>query len=77
VLYTKAQIKALLSHCGLSYEAVCLQFHQNQRPVKTASADQVRQPLNTKGLELFRHYESHLQPLKDALGEQTLKRFGL
>ncbi|MFT5162535.1 MAG: tetratricopeptide (TPR) repeat protein [Alteromonadaceae bacterium] len=77
VLDTKAQIKALLSHCGLSYEAVCLQFHQNQRPVKTASADQVRQPLNTKGLELFRHYESHLQPLKDALGEQTLKRFGL
>lgn len=75
VLDTETQVKALLEHCGLPFEQQCLEFHQNKRAVKTASADQVRQPINRKGMDLWLNFEVQLQPLKEALGEQTLARF--
>lgn len=72
---TESQVRALLDHCQLPFEQQCLSFHENKRAVRTASSDQVRQPINTKGIALWKHYESHLTPLKDALGEDTLARF--
>ncbi len=63
------QIRALLAHCGLSWSDSCLSFHETSRPVRTASAAQVRRPLYRSSVERWRRYESHLGPLINALGE--------
>jgi tetratricopeptide (TPR) repeat protein len=70
----EAQIRRLLSHCSLPFETACLSFHETRRPVRTASAEQVRQPLYTSGVGYWRHFEAHLEPLKRALGD-SLDRF--
>ena len=72
---TENQVKRLLAHCKLPFEEQCLEFYKNKRAVRTASSEQVRQPINTKGMQQWKNFESYLSPLKDALGEQTLKRF--
>lgn len=69
------KIRALLSHIGVEFEPDCLNFHNTQRAVRTASSEQVRQPINTKGIGAWRKVESHLEPLKAALGGETLERF--
>jgi tetratricopeptide (TPR) repeat protein len=65
---TEAQVRALLEHCGLPFEAQCLRFYENERAVRTASSEQVRQPIFGDALEHWRHYEPWLGPLKTALG---------
>jgi tetratricopeptide (TPR) repeat protein len=70
----EAQIRRLLSHCSLPFEPACLSFHETQRPVRTASAEQVRQPLYTSGVGYWHHFEANLEPLKRALGD-SLDRF--
>lgn len=62
------EIRALLDHLRLPFESACLRFHETERPVRTVSAEQVRQPLNRKGLDSWRPYEQWLDPLKKALG---------
>jgi len=64
----ETQIRALLDYCGLTFEPACLNFHQNERAVRTASSEQVRQPIFKDGVDQWRHYESWLGPLKAALG---------
>jgi hypothetical protein len=61
-------VRRLLDYCGLPFESSVLRFHENQRAVRTASSEQVRQPIFREGLDQWRHYEPWLQPLKDALG---------
>lgn len=68
------QIRRILEHCSLPFEAACLSFHETKRPVRTASAEQVRQPLYTSGVGYWRHFEENLEPLKRALGD-SLERF--
>jgi predicted Zn-dependent protease len=65
---TEVQVRALLEYCGLPFEAACLRFYENERAVRTASSEQVRRPIFRDALEHWRHFESHLAPLKDALG---------
>ncbi|MFI4975764.1 MAG: sulfotransferase [Caulobacterales bacterium] len=65
---TEAQIRRLLDHCGLPFEAACLRFYENDRAVRTASSEQVRQPIYRDGLDQWRRYEPWLGPLKAALG---------
>ncbi|MFT4198572.1 MAG: sulfotransferase [Pseudoxanthomonas sp.] len=65
---TEAQVRALLDHCRLPFEDGCLRFFENDRPVRTASSEQVRRPINRDGVDHWRHYEQWLAPLKDALG---------
>ncbi|MEQ8204606.1 MAG: sulfotransferase, partial [Woeseia sp.] len=72
---TEAAVRRLLQHCELPYEESCLRFFENRRPVRTASSEQVRQPIYRKGVAHWRHFERQLQPLIDALGEDTLARF--
>jgi tetratricopeptide (TPR) repeat protein len=72
---TETQVRQLLSHCGIEFEARCLEFHKNKRAVRTASSEQVRQPINNKGMEQWLHFEQYLTPLKTALGSETLTRF--
>jgi tetratricopeptide (TPR) repeat protein len=72
---TEVIVRALLEHCGLPFEAQCLQFFENVRPVRTASSEQVRQPIYRKGVDHWKNFEAHLRPLADALGPATLERF--
>ncbi len=66
---TEGEVRRLLSYCGLPFENACLRFHETNRPVRTPSARQVKQPIYREGIEHWRHYESWLQPLKNALGD--------
>jgi hypothetical protein len=65
---TQSEVRALLDYCGLPFEERCLRFYENGRAVRTASSEQVRQPIFRDGLEQWRHYERWLEPLKAALG---------
>jgi tetratricopeptide (TPR) repeat protein len=67
-------IRRLLEHCALEFEPGCLAFHQTQRAVRTASAEQVRQPIYTSAVGHWRHFERELEPLRRALGD-CLARF--
>ncbi|HEY7888587.1 MAG TPA: sulfotransferase [Steroidobacteraceae bacterium] len=66
---TDAGVRRLLEHCGLPFEAECLRFHENDRAVRTASSEQVRQPIFRDAVDHWRHYEQWLEPLKRALGD--------
>jgi tetratricopeptide (TPR) repeat protein len=61
--------RRLIEFCGLQWHERCLHFHENRRPVKTSSVLQVRQPIYKSSVERWRHYESHLKPLFEALGQ--------
>jgi hypothetical protein len=54
------QVRRILDHCGLPFEASCVNFHETKRAVKTASSEQVRQPIYQGALGKWRDYESHL-----------------
>jgi len=62
------EVRALLAHCGLAYEEGCLRFHENARAVRTASSEQVRQPLFREGIDHWKNFEPWLGPLEQALG---------
>ncbi len=62
------QTRKLLDFLGLPFDAACLQFHQTERLVRTASVTQVRQPIYTRSLARWRRYEHALAPLLDILG---------
>jgi tetratricopeptide (TPR) repeat protein len=64
----EGQVRRLLDYCALPFDERCLNFHQTERAVRTASSEQVRRPINKSGLEQWRPYEAHLEPLKTALG---------
>ena len=65
---TEAEIRRLLDYCGLPFEESCLRFYENERPVQTASSEQVRQPIYREGMDHWRHFDEWLGPLKEALG---------
>jgi hypothetical protein len=58
----------MLDYLGLPFEESCLRFHENERAVRTPSAEQVRRPINRAGVDQWRAFEPWLGPLKDALG---------
>jgi tetratricopeptide (TPR) repeat protein len=57
-----------LRHCGLEWEDACLNFHDTERTVRTASLMQVRKPIYRSAMGGWRRYARHLKPLADALG---------
>ncbi len=65
---TEAEVRNVLAYCGLPFEPGCLRFFENERAVRTASSEQVRQPIYRDGVDQWRHYEEWLDPLKVALG---------
>jgi predicted Zn-dependent protease len=65
---TEGEVRALLDYVGLPFDARCLRFFENERPVRTASSEQVRRPIYREGVDHWRHYEPWLGPLKAALG---------
>ena len=68
------QTRRMLAFIGLPWDDNCLRFHESQRPMMTASRDQVRQPLYSTSIGRWRHYETHLAPLIAALGEDATHR---
>jgi hypothetical protein len=63
----ETQARRILDHCGLDWNPACLDFHLTQRPVRTASVTQVRQPIYASSVGRWRAYERHLGPLNEAL----------
>ncbi len=63
----EGRTRALLDHCGLDWNDACLDFHRTDRPVRTASATQVRHPLHGDSLAAWKRYESHLAPMLEGL----------
>lgn len=60
-------LRKVLRHCGLDIEEQCLHPERNAAPVATPSSAQVREPIHTRGLGHWRHYERHLLPMRAAL----------
>ena len=65
---TETEVRRLLEYCGLPFEDACLRFYENDRAVRTASSEQVRQPIFRDAVDHWRHYEPWLDPLTAALG---------
>jgi tetratricopeptide (TPR) repeat protein len=63
----EGQVRRILEHCGLGWEDACLRFHETSRAVKSASSEQVRQPIYSSSVNSWRHYEAHLEPLIEVL----------
>jgi len=70
----EGNVRRLLAHCGLGFEPGCVEFYRTERSVRTASSEQVRQPIYREALEQWRHYEPWLGALRDALGD-ALSRY--
>ncbi|MEM5517792.1 sulfotransferase [Henriciella sp. AS95] len=66
---TEREIRNLLAHCGLDFEPACLAFHETRRAVRTASAEQVRQPIYARGVGHWKNFEPWLGELFTALGD--------
>ena len=59
--------KELVEYCGLNWENACLEFYKTAGQVKTASNEQVREPINKKSVAAWRNYEEFLGPLIKSL----------
>ena len=60
--------RELIDFCGLEWDDACLHFHETRRTTTTSSYDQVRQPLYSRSIGRWKHYQRHLGPLIEALG---------
>jgi len=69
-----SQVRRILDFLELPFEENCLNYYQTDRSIRTPSSEQVRQPIYQSGLEHWRHFEEHLDPLKEALGP-VLERY--
>ncbi len=75
VSHTEVTVRGILEHCRIPFEDACLRFFENKRPVRTASSEQVRQPIYNRGVAHWKRFERQLEPLSRALGTGTLSRF--
>jgi tetratricopeptide (TPR) repeat protein len=69
----EGNVRRILDFCGLDFEPGCVDFHKTERSVRTASSEQVRQPIFREGLDQWKHYEHWLAPLKGALGDAQVR----
>jgi tetratricopeptide (TPR) repeat protein len=68
VAHTEREARRIYAHCGVVWEPSCLDFHTAARPVRSASAVQVRQPIYASSIGRWRAYRAHLGPLIEGLG---------
>jgi hypothetical protein len=61
------QVRRILAYCELPWEDGCLNFYETRRAVKTASSEQVRQPIYSSSVHSWRNYEEYLEPLIEVL----------
>jgi len=60
----ETEVRRILDYCQLPFEQSCLEFYNTKRNIHTPSAQQVRQPISTKGLEQWKNFEPYLKELK-------------
>ncbi|MEM6626386.1 MAG: sulfotransferase [Pseudomonadota bacterium] len=65
----EGEVRRILDYCDLPFEPACVAFHETNRAVRTASSEQVRQPINRAGQDQWRPFDAYLGPLKSALGD--------
>jgi tetratricopeptide (TPR) repeat protein len=70
----ETNVRRVLDFCGLDFEPACVEFYKTERSVRTASSEQVRQPIFREGLDQWKNYEPWLGSLKEALGD-ALERY--
>ncbi len=68
------QLRRLLDYCELPWEDACARFHETDRPIRTASSEQVRKPVYTESIHYWRNYQRHLDELIEVL-EPVLPRY--
>ena len=68
----EGQVKRILNYIEVPFEEGCISFHETDRSVRTASSEQVRQPINKKGMGRWKPYAKHLKPLVDSLDSSLL-----
>jgi hypothetical protein len=66
----EAQTRRLLKYCELPWEDSCLRFYETQRAVRTASSEQVRQPIYSTSVNHWRNFRDQLAPLIEVLGDE-------
>jgi tetratricopeptide (TPR) repeat protein len=69
----EGNVRRLLEFCGLDFEPACVEFYKTERSVRTASSEQVRQPIFREGIDQWTRYEPWLEPLKTALGDARIR----
>lgn len=69
----EGQVRRILSFLELPFEDACVSFHKTERSVRTASSEQVRQPINKKGMGRWKPYAKHLKPLINTIDKNLLK----
>ena len=69
----EGNVRRILEFCGLDFEPACIEYYKTERSVRTASSEQVRQPIFREGLFQRRNYEPWLGPLRDALGDALIR----
>jgi len=62
-------VRRILAFLALPFEPACLEFYKTERSVRTASSEQVRQPIYREGVDQWRNFAPWLGPLKAALGD--------
>lgn len=65
----QGQVERILTFCELPFEQACIDFHKTERNIKTPSSEQVRQPIYRSGMEQWKHFERHLEPLTSLFTE--------
>ena len=70
----EGEARRIIAHCGLPWDDRCLAFHETRRPIRTASATQVRQPIYKSAVGRWRVYEQQLGPLLIALNGAEPRR---
>ena len=68
----EGQVKRMLDFIQVPFEQECISFHETDRSVRTASSEQVRQPINKKGMGRWKPYAKNLKPLLESIGEDLL-----
>ncbi len=69
----ETQVRRVLDFCGLDFEEACINFHQTERAVRTASSEQVRQPLFRSGVDQWENFSPYLDPLRNVLGPELAR----
>jgi tetratricopeptide (TPR) repeat protein len=69
----EGNVRRILDFCGLEFEPACVEFYKTERSVRTASSEQVRQPIFRDGLFQWRNYEPWLGPLQDSLCDALIR----
>jgi tetratricopeptide (TPR) repeat protein len=69
----EGNVRRMLDFCGLEFEPACVEFHRTERSIRTASSEQVRQPIFRDGLDQWKHYEPWLGSLQEALSDARVR----